>query len=146
MVICIIQKYISYKEKGEIEEKGSMRIPLFIENLLPNYSDYYMVLLTDLFGHKSYMNSPSIDDEEFEISLKQFREKKNDIINFKRDVIKQIDGFIPEGEKLIDTYHPDESELYLNKFYKKIKKARTEVEKWETDISEPQKQQMCYFS
>ena len=133
-------KYTSHN-KDSITEEKIRKILQFIKIMVPEYTNFYNnVLLVDLYGHKVYMNSPSISDEEYDISMKQFREKKNDMIDFKESATQQLKEFIPEGEELIDTYPPNESKICLDQVYKDIKEAETIIESWETDISEPQKQ------
>ena len=85
------------------------------------------------------MNSPYLEDDEFERLMKQFNDKEKDMKDYKNNLLKDLESFIPLEEELIRKYHEDEEKTYLEELYRKVKDAKEELENLENNISRPQK-------
>ncbi|MCK5299790.1 MAG: hypothetical protein KAJ54_01430, partial [Candidatus Aenigmarchaeota archaeon] len=131
-------EYISYKPDGMTEE-GSLKIEQYFKNKIPDYKNIYEIIKTDLIDLKREMNSPYLEDNEFERLMKQFNDKEKDMKDYKNNLLKDLESFIPQAEELIRKYHSDEEKIYLEELYKKAKDAKEELENLENNISRPQK-------
>ena len=116
-----------------------MKIELYFKNKIPDYKNIYEIIKTDLIDFKREMNSPYLEDNEFERLMKQFNDKEKDMKDYKNNLLKDLESFIPQAEELIRKYHSDEEKIYLEELYKKAKDAKEELENLENNISRPQK-------